>query len=162
MGIFWMSEGETGDPGIKFTENEITFLQQNEACRIATSYNDKPHVTPISYLFEHEAAGDKNRSAFYFATDYGSKKYKNLQRNRNVALAIDIYNSSVDNKAVIVQGIVVEFISKGEEFRRLYNLFYQKFEWVRKDPWTEGEAPFVKVKPLGKASWGLDDIGDNY
>jgi uncharacterized protein len=73
-----MSEAEIADRKVKFTENEITFRKQNEACRIATSYNDKPHIAPISYLFEYEVDGDKNQSAFYFATDYSSRKYKNL------------------------------------------------------------------------------------
>ena len=67
---------------------------------------------------------------------------------------ISMYKSSTSNKAVAVQGRA-EIIEKGKEFQRLYDKFYIKFEWVRQDPWEEGEAPFVKVKPLHKASWGL-------
>ncbi|HEX7207606.1 MAG TPA: hypothetical protein VF233_05445 [Nitrososphaeraceae archaeon] len=26
-------------------------------------------------------------------------------------------------------------------------IIIQEFEWVKKDPWKEDEAPFVKVKP---------------
>jgi uncharacterized protein len=84
------------------------FLKQNEACRIGTLYLGEPHVTPISYVFEEENNTD---SVFYFATDYDSRKYKNLKRNRKVALAIDVYHSSVDNKAVIIQGEVVDISS---------------------------------------------------
>jgi hypothetical protein len=69
-------------------------------------------------------------------------------------LVIDIYNSTIDNKAVIVQG-TAEFIEKGKEFQSLYNIFHEKFEWVREEPWSEGEAPFVKVKPRRKTSWGF-------
>jgi hypothetical protein len=49
----------------------------------------------------------------------------------------------------------VEFIERGSEFRRLYTIFQSRFEWVRQDPWKEGEAPFVRVIPNRKVSWGL-------
>jgi hypothetical protein len=67
---------------------------------------------------------------------------------------VDIYGSSVENQAVIIQGDV-EIIEKGLEFNRLYKIFNEKFEWVRKDPWREGEAPFLKIKPLKKVTWGI-------
>ena len=95
-----------------------------------------------------------NGSAFYFATDYDSRKYRNLEKNKNVGLVVDIYESPMDNKAVVVQG-TAEIIEKGSEFKKLYGAFYKKFEWVRQDPWGEEEAPFIKVRPLHKASWGL-------
>ena len=47
-------------------------------------------------------------------------------------------------------------IENGTEFKNLYDLFYKKFEWVRRDPWKEGEAPFLKIIPSGKTSWGLN------
>jgi nitroimidazol reductase NimA-like FMN-containing flavoprotein (pyridoxamine 5'-phosphate oxidase superfamily) len=90
------------------------------------------------------------------ATDYDTKKYKNLKTNKNIALAVDVYNSSVENKAVVIQG-TSHIIERGEEFKKLYQKFHKKFEWVRNDPWKEGEAPFIKVKPLSKVSWGLED-----
>lgn len=130
----------------RFTKSEEKFLSQNEVCRISTSHNDIPHVTPVTYIYENDF--------LYFATDYDTRKYKNLRVNRNVALAVDIYNSSVENKAVVVQGSA-EIIEKGGEFINLYKKFYKKFEWVRKDPWKEGEAPFIKIKILKKVSWGL-------
>jgi len=43
------------------------------------------------------------------------------------------------------------------EFKKLYQKFDKKFEWVRNDPWKEGEAPFIKVKPFSKISWGLEE-----
>ena len=131
---------------VEFPEAEKRFLKHHEVCRVATSHNDTPHVTPVSFVFDD--------GFFYFATDYNTKKYRNLEKNKKSALVVDVYNSSVDNKAVIVQG-VVEFVERGEEFQRLYNIFHEKFDWVREEPWKEGEAPFVKVKPLHKVSWGL-------
>ena len=131
---------------IKFTQKEIEFLQNNEACRIATSHDNIPHVTPVTYYFED--------GFFYLATDYDTKKYSNLKKNNKIAITVDIYMSG-KHKAVIVQG-TTEFIEKGLEYKRLYEIFYKKFSWVRDNPWKEGEAPFVKIKPKTKTSWGLN------
>jgi len=128
-----------------FTKSERDFLARNEACRIATCHDNIPHVAPVSYVFE----GD----AFYIATDYETKKYENVKKNDRIALVVDIY-SSVGNKAVSMQGRA-EIIERGAEFARLYKIFYDRFEWVRRDPWEEGEAPFLKIKATRKTSWGL-------
>jgi uncharacterized protein len=133
---------------VKFTKNEEQFLLENEACRVATSHNDIPHIIPVTYIYEN--------GFFFIATDYNTRKYKNLKINKNIALAVDIYNSSVENKAVIIQG-TVDIIERGEEFKRLYKKFDKAFEWVRNDPWKEGEAPFIKVNPFSKVSWGLEE-----
>ena len=141
-------EGGFKQPAVEFLEAEKRFLKHHEVCRVATSHNDTPLVTPVNFVF------DDDDGFFYFATDYDTKKYRNLEKNKKIALVIDIYNSTIDNKAVIVQG-TAEFIEKGKEFQSLYNIFHEKFDWVREEPWKEGEAPFVKVKPLHKVSWGF-------
>jgi nitroimidazol reductase NimA-like FMN-containing flavoprotein (pyridoxamine 5'-phosphate oxidase superfamily) len=130
---------------ITFSKAEQEFLARNEACRIATCHDNIPHVVPVSYVFED--------GAFYIATDYETKKYENIKENNRIALTVDVY-SSVGNKAVCVQG-TVKVIEKGSEFERLYKIFQKRFEWVRRDPWDEGEAPFLKVTPTNKVSWGL-------
>lgn len=132
---------------VKFTKKEEKFLLENEVCRVASSHNDIPHVTPVTYIYEN--------SWFFIATDYDTRKYKNIETNKNIALVVDIYNSSVENKAVVIQGTSL-IIERGEEFKKLYQKFDKKFEWVRNDPWKEGEAPFIKIKPLSKISWGLE------
>ena len=128
---------------VKFTPKEVDFLQKNEACRIATSHNDLPHVTPVTYYFED--------GFFYIATDYDTRKYSNMKHNNKAAICMDIYSAG-KHKAVLVQG-TAEFIEKGPEFKRLYEIFYKKFYWVRETPWKEGEAPFVKIIPKSKTSW---------
>jgi len=35
-------------------------------------------------------------------------------------------------------------------------MFYNKFEWVKSNPWLEGESPFIKIQPESKTSWGLN------
>lgn len=71
-----------------------------------------------------------------------------------MALVIDIYDSA-NNRAVAILG-TGEFIERGEDFKKMYDIFYRKFEWVRQEPWSEGEAPFVVVKLFRKISWGLE------
>ncbi len=131
---------------VTFSQAESDFLGRNESCRLATCHDGIPHVVPVSYIFEH--------GSFFIATDYETRKYENIKRNKSVALVVDIY-SSVNNKAVCVQG-TAEIIERGEEFSRLYRIFHDRFEWVRRDSWDEGEAPFVKVTPTNKISWGLE------
>ena len=100
------------------------FLLENEACRVGTSHNDIPHITPVTYIYEN--------NSFFIATDYDTRKYKNLKANKNIALAVEIYNSSVENKACLyIEGYREYLILRGEEFKRLYQKFDKKFEWVR-------------------------------
>jgi len=133
---------------VKFTKREISFLLDNVVCRVATSHNDIPHIVPVNYIHENHF--------IYFATDYGTKKYRNLQKNKRIAVIVDVYNTSLNNKALLIQG-TAELIERGNEFKRMYKIFEKKFEWVRIDPWKEGEAPFVKVHPAKKVSWGLEE-----
>lgn len=130
---------------LKFTIKESEFLKENEGCRIATCTKDVPHIAPVSYYFED--------GFFYFATDYDTKKYANLKKNDKIAISVDIYLPE-KHKAVVVQGSTT-FIEKGPQFKKLYEIFYKKFAWVRENPWKENEAPFVKITPKTKISWGL-------
>ena len=116
-----------------------------EECRVATSHDNIPHVKPVSYMMYD--------NAFYIATDYDTRMYKNLQKNPKVALSIDVYQQN-NHKAVCIQG-KIEIIENGSEFREIYQKFHNKFEWVRNQPWKENEAPFIKIKPFNKTSWGL-------
>jgi nitroimidazol reductase NimA-like FMN-containing flavoprotein (pyridoxamine 5'-phosphate oxidase superfamily) len=121
-------------------------LSQNEVCRVSTSHNNIPHVVPVTYVYENEN--------IIFVTDYGTRKYKNLKINKNISVVVDVYDLSGRNMGIVIQGKAV-FIERGEEFKRLYQIFNRKFEWVRKEPWEEGEAPFVKIDAFNKVNWGL-------
>ena len=88
---------------VTFSQAERDFLNRNEACRIATCHDGIPHVAPVSYIFGH--------GSFFIATDYETRKYKNIKDNKTAALVVDIY-SSVGNSAVCVQG-TAEIIEKG-------------------------------------------------
>ncbi|MCS6767171.1 MAG: pyridoxamine 5'-phosphate oxidase family protein [Candidatus Nitrosocaldus sp.] len=126
-----------------FTERELEFIGKHEVCRLATCSDGRPHVVPVCYIFSN--------NHFYIATDYATRKFRNVLRNRSISLVIDTYRP---NRAVMVEG-TAEIVERGEEFREIYRLFYSRFEWVRREPWGEGEAPFIKVSVTKKVSWGL-------
>ena len=131
---------------IIFNQKEIKFLETLEEARIATSHDDIPHVKPVSFV--------KIDNEIIVATDYNTRTYTNIKLNQNTGIVIDIYKSG-EHKAICIQG-KTEIVEKGPEFKRFYDNFYEKFEWVRKDPWKEKEAPFLKIIPNNKISWGLN------
>jgi nitroimidazol reductase NimA-like FMN-containing flavoprotein (pyridoxamine 5'-phosphate oxidase superfamily) len=129
---------------VGFTKVEERFLRSHEIGRLATiSSNGTPHVVPVSYLFTD--------NAFLIAVDYGTRKLRNLKRNQRTALVVDVIRP---NRGILIQGYA-KLIEKGPEFRHAYSQFHRAFSWVRAAPWKEGEAPFVRITPATKASWGL-------
>lgn len=131
---------------IEFSQKEIEFLKKLEEARIATSHDNIPHVKPASFVFED--------NAIIIATDYNTRAYANIKSNSQTSIVIDVYKSG-DHKAICIQG-KAEIIERDSEFKKLYDIFYDKFAWVRKDPWKENEAPFLKFVPNNKVSWGLN------
>lgn len=129
----------------KFTKSEKEFLETLEEARIATSHSDIPHVKPVSYIFHDDS--------ILIATDYETRTYQNLKANPNTAITIDIYKSG-GHKAICIQGIA-QIIENGDEFKKIFKMFYEKFAWVRNEPWKENEAPFLRIKAKTKVSWGL-------
>jgi len=129
---------------MKFSIEEERFLKDNEVGRLATiSDNGLPHVVPVCYIYRS--------GSLWIATDYGTGKYRNLLSNNKVALVVDTGYDS--NRGILIQGRA-RIYKRGQEFRKIYAVFYKKFNWVRANPWKEGEAPFIKIKPIRKASWG--------
>ncbi|VFJ15018.1 pyridoxamine 5'-phosphate oxidase family protein [Candidatus Nitrosocosmicus franklandus] len=131
---------------VHFTPKELEFIKDNECCRLATSSDDKPHVVPVSYLFHADQ--------FYIATDYNTKKFSNIKKNPNISLVIDVYKQN-GNRGLTLQG-VARIYEQGPIFADIYSRFYQKFEWVRNDPWKEYEAPIIEITVISKSSWGIN------
>ena len=132
------------DSTVKFSLREIAFLEQNELCRFATaSKKGEPHVVPVSYVWYEGSP--------YIVTDYGTRKLKHLRENPHAAILVDTAGTQ---KLLLIGGPVL-IIEKGEEYRKLYKIFHAKLDWVKRDPWKEGEAPFVKTNATFKAGWGL-------
>ena len=131
---------------IQFSGNELKFILDNEVCRVATSKKNVPHVIPVCYIYKN--------NCIFFATDYKTKKYTNLITNKRISVIIDVFDKKNGNKGIYIAGIA-SILEKGKEFKDLFETFYNKFEWVKRDPWKEGEAPFVKIQIIKKVSWGL-------
>jgi uncharacterized protein len=127
-----------------FGREEQLFLKANELCRLATVSSDCiPQVTPVIYAMDEEDV--------VVATDYGTKKLKNLRANPKVSLVVDEYHP---NKGVVIQGHC-EIYEKGGEYLRLLKILFSKFDYYRKNPWNEGDAPVLKIIPEKVTSWGL-------
>ena len=131
---------------IEFSQKEIDFLQSLEEARLATCHDQIPHVKPVSYIFYDNSV--------LIATDYHTRTFINLKKNPNASISIDIYKSG-GHKAVCIQG-TVKIIEEGDEFHHIYKRFYEKFRWVRDEPLKEKEAPFIKIIPNNKVSWGIN------
>lgn len=130
----------------EFTELEISFLKSIEEARIATSNNNIPHVKPVSFIFYE--------NSIIVATDYNTKSFQNIKNNHHTSIVIDKYVPG-NHKAICVQG-VVKIIESGVKFTEFYKIFFEKFQWVRNDPWKENEAPFLQIIPNHHTSWGLN------
>ncbi|WP_100182015.1 pyridoxamine 5'-phosphate oxidase family protein [Candidatus Nitrosotenuis aquarius] len=130
---------------MNFSPKEKKFLHAIEEARFATVNGTIPHVKPVSFIFHDDS--------FYLATDYKTRTYKNVAKNPKAAISIDVYKPG-GHKAVLAQG-KIKIIEHGPEFKKIYEKFFEKFEWVRRDPWKEDEAPFLKLIPTTKTSWGL-------
>jgi nitroimidazol reductase NimA-like FMN-containing flavoprotein (pyridoxamine 5'-phosphate oxidase superfamily) len=124
-----------------FSQKETKFIIDNEICRIATAKNNIPHVIPVCYSY--------NNGDIFFATDYTTQTFHNLKENNRISLIIDIYDKKEGNKGIYINGIAT-IIDSGKEFVNLLKIFYNKFEWVKKDPWNEKEAPFIQILPTKK------------
>lgn len=128
----------------KFAQNQIAFLNSNELCRIATATRDGvPQVTPVMYTLDNEN--------LIIATDYGTRKLKNLKENPLVSIVVDEYEP---NRGVLIQG-KCEIHERGEEYLRMLKILFERFDFYRNNPWGEGESPILKINPTKVRSWGL-------
>ena len=131
---------------IEFNQKELEFLELLEEARLATSHDNIPHVKPVSFVFLD--------NLILVATDYDTRTFTNVKSNPKTSIVIDIYKSG-DHKAICIQG-KIEIIENGRDFKKFYDIFYKKFDWVKREPWKENEAPFLKIIPINKVSWGLN------
>ena len=72
-------EGGFKQAVVEFPEAEKRFLKHHEVCRVATSHNDNPHVTPVNFVLDD--------GFFYFATDYDTKKLQKPCEEQEVRLS---------------------------------------------------------------------------
>ena len=129
---------------MKLTAKQESFLRSNDVCRLATASKEgKPQVTPVIYALDGIDV--------VIATDYGTKKLKNVRENLNVSLVVDRLRP---NKAVVIEG-TCKVYEEGQEYLRLLKVLFDRFETYRRNPWGEGESPIFKITPEKVVSWGL-------
>jgi len=76
---------------------EEEFLYGGRILRLATVNQDgTPHVVPIWYLYEN--------GKIYIHTEVSSIKARNIRRNNNVAMCVDVGEFYYDLKNVILRG----------------------------------------------------------
>ncbi len=122
----------------------LRYLGKHELGRLATASKDgMPQVTPVVYAMDGENV--------IVAVDYGTKKLANLRTNPQAAMVVDSYRP---NGGVMIQGKCL-IIEKGQEYLELLKILLDKFEFYRKNPWSEGESPILKIVPSKVVSWGL-------
>jgi uncharacterized protein len=123
---------------------ELRFLKSSDLARLATaSKSAVPQVTPVVYALDGEN--------IVIATDYGTKKFKNLKDNPKASIVVDIARP---NRGVVIGGDC-EIYERGKKYLRLLKVLFRKFEFYRKNPWGEGESPILVIKPKSHTSWGL-------
>jgi len=124
------------------TPKALRFLKDHEVCRLATASKDaRPHVVPVIYALDGES--------IIVAIDYGTKKLKNIRENGNIALVVDEFNP---NRAVMVEG-ECEVLERGKEYLRLLQILFDRFAHYRNNPWSEGESPILKIRPIKAVMW---------
>lgn len=102
-------------------------------------------TTPVLHVFDG--------TYLFFATDYETKKCRNLKLNNRISVAVDRYER--EPQGIAIQG-TVELLEEGAEFKYAYDLLVKRHEYYKANPFKEREAPIIKVVPLRKAIWGVD------
>ncbi len=130
----------------KLTKKEEDYIKKMTTCRLALAFKDgTPHVTPVVYVYDGKH--------FFVAVDYGAKKLKILEENSKVALVVD-GTGRRGGGGIMVQG-GAEVLERGKNYLYALKLLFERFESYRRNPWGEGEAPILKIKPQAKASWDI-------
>lgn len=128
-----------------FKGSELSFLKSQDVARLATASKDAtPQVTPVVYAMDGEN--------MIIATDYGTRKLKNLKENPKTCAVVDEYNP---NKGIIIWGNC-GIHERGEEYVRLLKVLFDRFDFYRNHPWGEGESPILRIIPSKSSSWGIE------
>jgi PPOX class probable F420-dependent enzyme len=98
-----------------FTESQRKFVTQPRIGRLGTTNSDgTPLITPVWYRFED--------GAFLVLTERGSRKHRNIERDRRVAFCID--DERPPYHTVLVTGRVTVEEAPGREWREALAIHY--------------------------------------
>jgi pyridoxamine 5'-phosphate oxidase family protein len=121
-----------------FTEPELTYLQRQTMCRLATVGADgQPHVVPVTFRYNpDEDAIDIGGVGFG-----DTKKWRDAQRQSRVTVLVDDANPQ-GARAVEIRGQAEAHATGGEGINPRFPNF---------------KPEFIRVRPRYVVSWGLQD-----
>jgi PPOX class probable F420-dependent enzyme len=133
---------------MRLSREERHFMGIQRVARIATvDPNGTPHVVPVCFALEE--------NTLYVASDYGSRKIRNLRANEKISVIVDEYEEDWKKlKGVYLTG-VAEIVEPGPEFSKARSLLKEKYPQYTSLPIKEGETAIIKILPRKAVSWGL-------
>ncbi len=117
---------------------ESDFLFNNKCCRLSTCFKNKPRVGPDSYMFISLQIMIQIR-------------YIILENNSNVIIVVDVYTSFNHKELVICGGVIL--VEHENCLKKICAMFYNKFDWVNNNPWSEGKSPFKNTSRSKSKLW---------
>jgi len=131
------------------SEQEIDeFLKNGRMLKIASIRNNKPHVTPIWYVYQN--------GKFYISTSSKTRKVKNLKRNKNVAFSLDVGEAFADVKAVVGSGtaqIVTDTKLASEVDAKIKIKYLGSTDHPIAKKLAELDDTVIEITPTSKISW---------
>lgn len=125
-------------------------IERERVCRVATvNENGMPHLVPVCAVLAN--------GRIYFASGNDARKVKNLEKNPQVAVTVDLYSDDWAHiKGVMVQG-TVKLFARGPRFRKIRDLLYVKYPQYRTDAaLATSDSVVVEVTPTAVFDWELD------
>lgn len=108
------------------TDEKELFVGKPLVAHLATSVNDRPHVTPVSYYYEN--------GALQIITT--GKKVENIRTNPRVALSIQTDDAGHPEWMVLIKGTACVVDSKEAIKQGAMNI-YKKYFGENIDEWDE-------------------------
>lgn len=126
---------------------QLRFLRDAPVIRVATvGPRGKPQVTPVCHV--------EWKGKIYWASDPGTAKLENLERNRSVALVADAYKASWTNMGGVMAQGKAKLVRGGPVFLAVRDRLYRKFKVYRSNaPFEEGESVIIEVTPRHLVNW---------
>lgn len=127
------------------TDAEIAFISGRKLCRVATVGADGvPHVVPVLFAFAD--------GSFWFSSDPGDRKVRNLRTHAVAALVID---EPPPVKAGVTVGGSAELIEDGDLFGAAQAHMDAAGAGGRRRM-EPGEQVYVRLTPADVASWRIE------
>jgi general stress protein 26 len=116
--------------------------------KIASIRDNKPHVTPIWYVYQN--------GKFYISTSSKTRKVKNFKKNKNVAFSLDVGEAFADVKAVVGSGtaqIVTDPKLASDVDAKIKIKYLGSTDHPIAKKLAELDDTVIETTPIAKISW---------